>query len=109
MGGPISPCWMLRMPRSGQWQYMIGRVFGRTLAGTVSFTVEDVWSDSTLGNLLDQVNMSSIQHNRLDVVSWGPRSEKLSRSQVLLNSYPEPEIAHDGVSELNVTVVAQEI
>merc|ERR1711884_106736 len=58
--GPISPFWMLRLPRSGQWRYAIGRVVGRNLAGSVSFTVEDVWSDSTVGDLLNAV--SSIEN-----------------------------------------------
>jgi len=105
--GPISPFWMLRSPRSGQWRYVIGRVVGRTLAGTESFTVEDVWSDSTVGDLLDSVSMS-IDSTAFSVVSHGTNSEVLPWSEVLLNNYPDPEIAQDGVSELTVTVVAQE-
>lgn len=105
--GPMSPFWMLRMPRRGQWRYAIGRVIGRTLAGEVSFTVEDVWSDSTVGDLLDMVSMNDDDVN-FSVISQGTHPEALPLSELLLNSYPEPEIAPDGVSELAVTVVAQE-
>lgn len=103
--GPMNPSWMLRMPRSGLWRYVIGRVVGCTLAGTVSFVEEDVWSDCTVGCLLDGVGMNNPKAS-FSIV--GPHSEVDPWSEALLNSYPDPEIAHDGVTELTVTVVAQE-
>jgi len=102
--GPLSPFWMLRAPRSGQWGYVIGRVVARTLAGTVSFTIRDVWSDSTVGDLLSAVSGNTT----FCVVSQGMHAEVLEMSEVLLNHYPDPEIAQDGVSELTITVVGQQ-
>lgn len=66
-----------------------------------------MWSDSTVEDLLDTVSIS-IENTTFSVVSQGTHPEALPWSEVLLNSYPDPEIAHDGVSELTVTVVAQE-
>jgi len=107
--GPISPYWMLRLPRSGQWRYAIDRVVGRTIAGTVCFTVEDVLSDGTVGDLLDRVDMNTAEAegHSLHIVPNKPEGGVMAWSDVLLDSYPDPQIAHDGSVELTVTVVTQ--
>jgi len=108
--GPVNPYWMLRLPRSGPWRYVIDRVVGRTVAGTVSFTVEEVFSDSTVLDLLDRVDMSTAaaKGHRLDIISHGPQAAVMALGEVLLDSYDDPEMGPDGLSELNVTVVTQE-
>jgi len=103
--GPMNPYWMLRLPRSGHWRYVIDRVVGRTVAGTVSFTLENVMSDSIVGDLQEGVLITTADGHSLDVVSQGPEAAVMGWSDVLLDSYPDPEIAHDGLSELTVTVV----
>lgn len=108
--GPISPYWMLRLPRSGQWRYVIDRVVGRTVAGTVSFIVENVPSDTTVEDLLDRVDMrtsGTAERQSLAIISHGPQPAVMAWSDVLMDSYPDPDIAHDGLSELTVTVVIQ--
>lgn len=108
--GPINPCWMLRLPRSGPWRCVIDRVVGRTLAGTVSFTVEQVFSDITVEDLLYRVDIDAAagKGRSLDIVSHGSQAAVMAWSDVLLDSYPDPEMCHDGLSELNITVVTQE-
>lgn len=104
--GPISPFWYLRLPRTGKWRSVIGRVVGRTLAGDVRFTVKDVWSDATVDDVLDMIDMPSLGAS-FSIISPGTDAEVLLPSEVLSHNYPDPDVAQDGVTELTVTVVAQ--
>lgn len=107
--GPINPYWMLRLPRGGQWRYAIDRVIGRTIAGTVCFIVENALSDGTVDDVLFRVDMNTAagEGNSLHIVSSRPEGGVMALSDILLDSYPDPEVAHDGLSELTVTVVTQ--
>jgi len=107
--GPMNPFWMLKAPRQGKSRYLIDKVVGRTIAGTECFTMEDMWSDSTVATLLDESSMNGAKDTRFSIVSQGSNSEILEWSDVVLANYPEPEVRQDGTSELSVTVVAQKM
>jgi hypothetical protein len=86
--GPMSEVWMLRSPRECHWRHLIGRIVGRTLAGEAMFTLPNIWSDSTVGNILDLACLDS-RKKSYSIVSWGSNAEIMPESFVVSKYYPD--------------------